>query len=69
MRVLIQDGRNKKYFAAGGQWVKEVERGEDFESHSKAVASARKSKVAEFNIMLYSGIGRYLFCVDHGKNG
>ncbi len=68
MKVLIQDGQSKKYFTTTGEWVKEPRQGDDFESHRKAFAIARQSKIAEFNIMLYSAIGRYLFRVDHGTN-
>jgi len=68
MKVLIQDDRSKKYFTAAGEWVDEAREAVDFESHRNAWAAAREARIGEFNIMLYSAIGRYLFRVDHGTS-
>jgi hypothetical protein len=67
MKVLIQDSQSKRYLTASGEWVKDAHQGEDFESHRRAFVVAQQARIAEFNIMLYSAIGRYLFRVDHGQ--
>ena len=67
MRVLIQDVQSKKYFNER-EWVKDAREGANFVSHRLAYSVARHSGVAEFNIVLYSPIGGYLFSVDHGRN-
>lgn len=67
MKVLIQDGRNKKYFSSIRGWVNEAGEGDDFESHGRAYAMAQQTSVEEFNIVLFSPVGRYAFSVDHGK--
>jgi hypothetical protein len=67
MRVLIQDGRSKKYFNER-DWVEDVREGANFVSHRLAYTIARQTSVAEFNIVLYSPVGKYSFNIDHGKN-
>jgi len=68
VKVLIQDSQSKRYLTASGEWVKDAHQGDDFESHRRAFAIAQQAKIAEFNIMLYSAIGHYLFRVDHGTS-
>jgi hypothetical protein len=68
MKVLIQDRDTRKYVTASGEWANDAQKAVDFESHRKAWEFARQSKIHGFNIMLYSTIGRYLFCVDSGSN-
>jgi hypothetical protein len=68
MRVLIQDERSKKYFTPCGDWAKDAQEAEDFESHRRAYTVARASDIAEFNIILYSPLAGLLCSVDQGKN-
>jgi hypothetical protein len=67
MRVLIQDVRSKKFFAER-EWVSEAREATNFVSHRLAYNRARQTSVPEFNIILFSIVGEYLFRVDHGKN-
>jgi hypothetical protein len=67
MKVLIQDKQNKKFFAANDGWVSDAQGGFDFESHRRAYAVAQQTTVGEFNIVLYSAVGRYAFKIDHGR--
>jgi hypothetical protein len=68
MKVLIQDRQSKKFFAAVGGWVQDAREASDFESYRHAYDAAREAAVTEFNIMLFSSVGGYLFGVDQGKN-
>jgi hypothetical protein len=67
MKVLIQDGQNKKFFNADRGWVNDAQQGDDFESHRRAYDMAQQTSVGEFNIVLYSPIARYAFSIDQGK--
>jgi hypothetical protein len=68
MKVLIQDRQSKKFFAAVGEWVHDAREACDFESYRHAYDAAREAAVSEFNIMLFSTLGGYLFSIDQGKN-
>ena len=68
MKVLIQDGRSKKYLTAVGGWVNDAREGENFVSHRHAYEVARHTATDEFNIVLYSALGGYAFPVDQGRN-
>jgi hypothetical protein len=67
MRVLIQDVKSKKYFSEH-TWVNDAREAANFVSHRLAYTFARQAGIGEFDIMLYSPVGGYLFRVDHGKN-
>ncbi len=67
MKVLIQDKQNKKFFAANEGWVNDAQAGFDFESHRQAYAVALQTGASEFNIVLYSAVGRYALKIDHGR--
>jgi hypothetical protein len=68
MRVLIQDGRSKKYLAGAGEWVDDACAGRNFGSHLLAYEIARQTELPQFNIVLYSPRINHPFAVDNGGN-
>jgi len=68
MRVLLQDGRSRRYFGKTGGWVEDAGAGRNFGSHRLASQFARVTILPKFNIVLYSPRIKRPLAVDHGGN-